>query len=154
VASQPPGSPPELPQTALMVYGLVGAQALYVVAKLGIADLLVDGPKTSGELAEAAGAKSGPLGRVLRFLVSRGVFSQDSDGRYTLNENGQSLRSDVPRSVRNQAIFYGSPAVWQSWGNLLASVLTGETAFTVAHVSPLFEYLEMHPDDAAIFNVS
>jgi hypothetical protein len=45
------------PQAALLqnIMGDVIARAVYVAAKLGIADLLKDGPRTTGELVIAAG---------------------------------------------------------------------------------------------------
>jgi hypothetical protein len=48
------------------------SQAIYVAAKLGIADLVEEGPKTSEELARAAGANAFALHRVLRALASVG----------------------------------------------------------------------------------
>ena len=47
--------------------------ALYVVAKLGIADLLAGGAKGSEDLAHAVGAHPRSLYRVLRLLASQGV---------------------------------------------------------------------------------
>lgn len=38
--------------------GAMAAQAIYVVAKLGIADLVVNEPKTAAELAEATATNS------------------------------------------------------------------------------------------------
>ena len=55
--------------------------AIHVVAALGVADLLADGPKSSDELASATGASVQPLRRAMRALAGFGVFSQDSDGR-------------------------------------------------------------------------
>jgi len=49
------------------------SQALYVAAKLGIADLLKDGTKTSAELAKATEAHAPSLCRVLRVIEARPV---------------------------------------------------------------------------------
>ena len=51
------------------------SQAVYVAAKLGIADLVQDGPKTSDELATATGTHAPSLYRLLRALASVGVFT-------------------------------------------------------------------------------
>ncbi len=48
--------------------GIIAAQAIYVVAKLHIPDLLASGPKTIAELAEDCGAHPATLERVLRAL--------------------------------------------------------------------------------------
>ena len=52
-----------------LIRGYWVTQAIYVVAELGVADLLVNGPKAAAELAEATGANSDLLYRVLRALA-------------------------------------------------------------------------------------
>ena len=48
-----------------MATGYYVSQAIYAVAKLGIADLLSDGPRRPDELAKAAGTDGDALRRVL-----------------------------------------------------------------------------------------
>src|SRR2546426_75800 len=67
-----------------MTQGNQVQQAIYVAAKLGIADLLKDGPKQSEELAQASGAHPRALYRLLRTLASFGVFAEDEQGRFEL----------------------------------------------------------------------
>ena len=50
-------------------------QALYVIAKLGIADLLRDGPRSVDDLAAATGTMASALNRLLRALASVGIFA-------------------------------------------------------------------------------
>ena len=52
-----------------MITSLRKTQLLYVAAKLGIADLLHDGAKSSNELAQAVGAHPRALYRLLRALA-------------------------------------------------------------------------------------
>ena len=66
-------SPPILFQLAT---GYWLSQAIYVAAKLGIADLLKDGPQTSTALATATQSHAPSLFRVMRALSSIGVFEQ------------------------------------------------------------------------------
>ena len=65
------------PATALrqLANGFMISQAICVAAKLGIADLLADGPRSCADLAEAAGAHVLGLRRLLRVLASVGVFA-------------------------------------------------------------------------------
>ena len=51
-------------------------QAIYVAAKLGVADRLKDGPRTIAEFAAATGAHAPSLYRVMRALASTGVFEK------------------------------------------------------------------------------
>ena len=70
-------------------------QALYVVAKLGIADLLRDGPKTSEELAQRAKAHPRSLFRLLRYLAGLGFFTQDKSNRFGLTPKSEDPRQSV-----------------------------------------------------------
>lgn len=44
-------------------------QMLFVVAKLGLADLLASGPRTASDLATATQTQAQPLFRVLRAVI-------------------------------------------------------------------------------------
>src|SRR5262249_10639700 len=92
------------------------------------------------------------LYRALRALAGAGVFSQDPDGRFSLDATAELLRSDVPGSVRGYAIMQGEDWVWNPWGEALHAVGTGEPAFNHVYGMDLFTYLEGHPEAAATFN--
>lgn len=140
-------------QLHAMAAGYRGAQALYVVAKLGVADLLADGPKASGELAQKLDLQPQPLFRVMRFLASEGLFTQDSGDRFGLTPLGEALRTNHPRTVRYSAIMHGE-LHYQAAGALLHTVRTGETGFDHLYGKGLFDYLAGHPDDSATFNAA
>jgi hypothetical protein len=125
---------------------------LYVAAKLGIADLLADGSKPIEELAAVTGTQAPALSRVLRALVSVGVFTQDAQHRFALTPRAALLRTDVPGSLWSMAVYWGSPWIWCAWSQLLEGVRTGQTAFDLVHGVPFFTYLEQHPEAAAVFN--
>jgi methyltransferase family protein len=69
------------PSAALlkMITDYWASQAVSTAARLGIADVLRDGPKSSEELAPAVGADARALYRLLRALTSVGVFVEDED---------------------------------------------------------------------------
>src|SRR5205823_14861982 len=91
-----------------MAFGNVVAQAVYVAARLGIADLLEAGPKSVDELARASGAHAPSLGRLLRALASFDVFvAEETTGRYALNPLGATLLSARPGSVRDAVLMAG-----------------------------------------------
>ena len=133
-----------------MASAYMRSKAIYVVAELGIADLLATGPLTAAELAAASGAHAASLYRVLRALASLGVFIEEEDQTFRLTSLGSTLRSDAPDSIRNWALINGSVA-WRAFGELSHSVRTGQTGFERAFGMPIFEYLARHPDDAAMF---
>jgi SAM-dependent methyltransferase len=129
-------------------------QALYVAARLGIADRLADGPQGSEELARATGAHAGALRRLLRALASLGMFAEEADGRFALTEVGALLRDEVPGSLRGGVIFYGDRRHWNAWAKLEQSVMTGETVWGPRGASAFFEMNTKDPEGAAIFNAA
>lgn len=137
-------------QMIQMSSGHIVSKSLYVVAELGIADLLATGPRTSAALAAATSVHAPSLYRVLRALASLGVFIEEQDQTFRLTPLGATLRSDASDSVRNWVLINGTIA-WQSFGEMLYSVQTGQTGFERAFGMPIFEYLAQHPDDAAVF---
>jgi len=69
-------SPAQTQQLYRLIGGYRVSQAISVVAKLGIADLLASGPQGSDELARATETNEPALYRVLRFLVGVGLFDE------------------------------------------------------------------------------
>lgn len=129
-------------------------QAVHVAAKLGIADLLEDGPKSPATLAEATGAHAGTLHRLLRALASLGVFAEDADGRFALTSLAEGLRTNAPGSLRAYAIMMGEDWHWRAWGGLLNSVRTGQPAFEHVFGCPMFSYFGEHPEAARVFDAA
>src|SRR5579862_9026554 len=94
-------------QTILqMLTGYWMSQAIYVAAKLGIADLLRGGPQTSAELANATGTHAPSLYRLLRMLASAGMFAEDNQNRFSLTPLAECLL-DRPGSQRAAALMMG-----------------------------------------------
>lgn len=128
------------------------AQALYVAAALGIADLLANGPRSVDGLAAATKTHAPSLYRLLRALASIGIFAEDDERRFLLTPLAEPLRSDVPGSVLSFVRFMCAPMLLEPWGNLLYSVQTGRPAFDHVHGMSLYAYLAQHPDAAAVFH--
>ena len=149
-----PPTEPLPPNMALMqmVFGKAITQAISVVARFKLADLMATGPKTADELAAAAGLHAGHLYRVLRALTSVGVLAGDEKGRFAPTPMGEFLRSDVPGSMRAIATYVCDPWSWKPWGDLAGCARTGEPAFERVFGEGAFDYLGKHPDEAATFN--
>ena len=142
------------PDRALMqlVLGKCISMAISVVAKLRVADLLVDGPKSIADLATATKTHGPSLYRIMRSLAAVGVFDERDDGRFALTPMSEYLRTGVKGSLRGAADFMGSDWHWRAWGQTLESVRTGRTAFDSVFGEPVFEYLGNHSDESAVFN--
>lgn len=140
------------PSQALMkiLAGAWVAQAVFVAARLGIADQLRDGARSADELAAQTGAHAGSLFRVLRALASAGIFAAEPDGRFRLTPVADLLRSDAPGSLRDYAIMNGSQWVWRSLGEIETSVRTGQPAFDSVFGVRLFDHYRAHPEAGGI----
>jgi hypothetical protein len=144
-------APPEAILTQ-MAFGALLTQGIYVVAKLGVADLLAAGPKHVGELAASTGSHERSLYRVLRSLSGAGVFEEVEPKVFGLTPLGELLRSDAQGSIRNGAIFMGEDWHFRVWGNLMYSVQTGRPAWGHTHGAEVFDYFAGNPAQAEIFN--
>jgi len=151
---QSESAPP--PQFAMLqlITGFWVSRAIYVAAKLGLADLVKDSPKTADELARLTGTHSPSLYRALRALASVGVFTDDGRGRFAQTPLSETLRSDTPGSMRALAIVELGQEHYPAWGNLMHSVKTGEIAFDNLFKQNAWEYYAQNPEDASNFNES
>ena len=146
-------SPPSV-QLQYLMSGHWIAQAIGVAAKLGIADRLIDGARSTNELAQETGAHPRALYRLLRALASVGVFTEIEPERFALTPMAEALRGDKPASLRDRAAQMCGDVSWRTWGQLAYSVQTGQPAFNLVHGMDAWEYRSKHPEIDAKFNAS
>jgi len=137
-----------------MIWGTHISRAVYVVAELGIADLLADRPMSAAQLAQATGTHERSLYRVLRLLVALGVLREEQDGFFGLTVVGERLRSDVAASMRSWARLIDFAGAFPGFEPIVETVRTGRPGFDLAHGMPIFEYLSHHPQRAAGFQAA
>lgn len=143
-----------LPPPVAMLHIVSGywlSRAVYVAAKLGLADTLKDGPKTAQQLAAATGTHAPSLYRVLRALASEGVFAEDGEGRFASTPLGDTLRTGGLRSIITTEL---GEEHYPAWGDLLHSVQTGEVAFNKVYGMPIWEFFSQNPNNAVTFNAA
>ena len=118
------------PGEAVRLLGLVNScwmtAAICAAADLGIPDLLVEGPRSSRELADTIGAHEPFLRRLLVALSTLDVCEARDDDMFALGPLGEVLRSDAPVSVRSWALYSGAE-MWPVWGHLAEAVRTGRS---------------------------
>jgi hypothetical protein len=129
-------------------------RAVYIIAKLGIADSLKSGPKSTQELAESTGTHAPSLYRLLRALASTGMLASEKDGRFGLTPLSELLVTDAPGSMRWLIISELGQEHYPAWGNLMHSIKTGEIAFDNHFGMDLWKYFRQNPEGAAVFNDS
>jgi isoprenylcysteine carboxyl methyltransferase (ICMT) family protein YpbQ len=135
-----------------MICGFWVSRAIYIAAKLGIADYLQKQPKTAEELAAVTHTHAPSLYRLLRALASIGIFVEDNKHRFALTPLAATLQTEAPYSLRFMAIAELGYEHYLGWGNLLHSVKTGETAFNHATGMSIWDYYAQHPEDSKPFD--
>ena len=128
------------------------SQAITVAAQLGVADALADGPLPIHELADRVDADADALSRLLRALISRGIFRRRRDGRYELNSLASTLRSGAPMSTNWAARFYGSAEQRERWTVLVDAIRTGTAVVPALRGKESFEYFDDEPELAELFH--
>jgi len=120
---------------------------LHVAATLRIAEHISAGHTGIAELAAAAGCDRDALHAVLGHLVSKGVFTEESPGRFGCNRAAGQLKES---SFLDLEGIGGRMA--HTWGTLLDYVRTGEPAYQQVFGLPFWEDLAAHPRIAADFD--
>lgn len=140
---------PTSPQDLLMrfILGKWIAKPIYVVAELGVADLLKSGPMTVENIAKQTGTKAEYLYRILRALASVGIFIETEAHCFSLTPMAEWLQSD---KLRPMARMFNAPWNDQAWMSLLDSIKTGETAFDLSFGTDFITWLGQNHGDAAI----
>jgi SAM-dependent methyltransferase len=123
---------------------------VFVVATLRVPDHMVAGMTEIGELAAASGADKESLHRVMRHLVSKGMFEETAPRRFALNGTARGLLDPQVRIWLDLRGFGGRMA--RAWGTMLTAVQTGRPAYHEAFGLTFWDDLEAHPDIAADFD--
>jgi ubiquinone/menaquinone biosynthesis C-methylase UbiE len=134
-----------------LLCGFWVSQSIYVAAKVGVADLLADGPQSCERLAEIAGVDAGALYRVMRTLASYGLFVESEPQCFGLTPLGNLLQTSGPMSLRSLAIWNGELS-YKAWGDVMHAVETGQPTTQRVLGMNLFEYLWQKPEVGQIFN--
>jgi hypothetical protein len=147
-----PGLPPGI-ALYQMAIGHYFSRALHLAAKLGLADLLKDGPRDSHDLAEATNTHAPALRRLMRLLTSVDLFEELEGGKFKLAALGELLRTDAAGSMHSLVLLFAGIGLQDSWKDLEYCVRTGEPAFrrTNPDADP-FTMIAKDPEQAAIFD--
>ncbi len=132
--------------------GYLLSACLHVAVKLNVANLLADGPRPVEALATETGSNADGLYRVLRALVSIGVFSEPQPRTIALSPAAELLRRDVPGNMRDIVLWATNPFLMHVTSDLLHSVQTGKPAIEHLYGKPAFECFDSMPDFQQAFN--
>ena len=121
-----------------------GIGAANLILRAGIAQRLLEGPATTGELAALGNVPQDKLSRVLDFLHGHAVLARTDDGRWSGTERTASLVG-----ARGYLANCESSALMNSaW---LPALQAGHSNFTEYFGQPVFAYFAAQPERSALF---
>lgn len=126
-------------------------QILCVICRLEIPDLLYEKDLSSDEIASYTDSNGGAVYRLMRAIVSKGVFIQKGD-LFGHNEISLMLMRNHPSCMYYYCRMRGSYYQYHSWDNLLYSIQTGKSALQHRLGMSMFEYLTRHPEEKIHFD--
>lgn len=106
------------------------------------------------DLAQRSGTDPDALKRILRLLMSAGIFSVDEQDRCALTPRAEFLRRDNPESIASEVELFAGAETYLAWSELLQCARTGQTGFGQFFGKSLFDYLAEHPDSAQRFHLA
>ncbi len=131
-------------------FGMRASQALYVAAKLNVADHLARKPMQASELSSFTQSDPQTLSRLLRALCALGVFEELPSGEVSLNPFSELLRSNVPGSFRGAVLMSAGQVRWRCWADLLQIIQSGEGGTERVLGMELFDFYKEHPEESLI----
>lgn len=129
---------------ATSITGFMVSQAVYVAAKLDIANLCGQDRVTVEWLAERTGTQQEALYRLLRMLAGSGIFVEYDRRRFG-NSEASSLLCTESGTFRDFAIVFGD-SFYSAFGHFAHSVRTGEPAFDAVLGVSYDEYYAKNPE--------
>ncbi len=127
--------------------GAFAARVTGVVADLGIAEALADGPRPVDELARGSGADEDTLYRFLRALASDGVFAEEQPGVFR-----NTAASELLRCAEWRSFAHLNAGVWHRTAGALDA--SGTASFPRAYGTDFWSWLAQHPDERAVFDLA
>jgi SAM-dependent methyltransferase len=120
--------------------------AVRVAASLRVAGLMASGTRELSELAQACGADQDALGRLLRYLACKGLFTETSSGQFELTETGRLLADQDPIGPAAWLDLSGASARADlAYAGLLHSVRTGEPGYAAVHGRTFWQDYDAEP---------
>ncbi|MDN0087181.1 methyltransferase [Yersinia nurmii] len=153
---KPSFSPKSSKQVLEIIYGYQLAHCAQVAARLNIAELLFESPRSIVELAQITGVKSEYLYRLLRLLAAEGIF-REIDGNivdekvFEFTPAAAALHKNTIGSVKPFLLaMMGELSV--AFSSLQQGITEGKSSLELHYQLDIWQYYEQHPEQAENFN--
>jgi predicted transcriptional regulator len=123
-------------------YAFVLSKAIHTAADLKIADALENNPLTLKDLASKLNYNELALYRLMRVLVSHGIFEENENHEYMLTELSKLLIFDDKNLFRVALAKEMDERWWNALGHLSETVQSGKPAFEEIYKESWYDYLE------------
>lgn len=140
--------PPHM-QLAVMSRGYVVSRAIHAVARLGVADHLLDTPTSIEKLAKSTGTIPERLDRLLTFLCDYGIFNKSVEG-YSLTPLSYPLQQNNPKSMKH-VLSMVDESWWEAFSSLEEGLKTGVTPFVQRHNTDFFSSINSTEKNQNLF---
>ena len=139
-------------QMRIMMHSHYVSQMIRAAVDLSLADHLAVETLTAAQVAEREDSAPNTTFRFMRACVALGLLTADDDGRFGSTPLLQTLRRDIPGSLRGLALAMTLPAQWLPWNEFTSSVRTGQSQASAVLGMDFFDYLQQHPEQARDFS--
>lgn len=128
------------------------SQAVRTSADLHLADHLAEGPLTAEQIAERENSNPEATFRLMRACTAIGLLRCDEQRRFSATPLLNTLRTDLPGSLRAMALMHAAPGHWLSWGQFPQAVRDGRSRAVEALGTDLFTHFEHNPAEGQLFS--
>ena len=142
--------PPPQGRVMELITSLWKTHVTAAIARLGVPDHLVHGPRTAAELAAATSADAGAMARLVRAGAGLGLLEEVPPGRYALTALGECLVTGAG-TFGDYAVMMTDPFLARPLERLAQAIATGRPAAQAALGQDIWAYLREHPDQASHF---
>jgi hypothetical protein len=132
-----------------LVHGRWKAQALAATMRLGLPELLRNGPLPQAAMVAGLGVDEDACGRLLRLMVTLGVLVRSTEG-YALSADGRRLLDEHPNTLARDARYTLSPALCVAWDGIEDAVRSGVNPYRRIGCDSLAGYLRQEPAQARL----
>ncbi len=148
-STDPPAKAPH--QTVLfMIQAHVASRLMGMAAKLGVPDLLLDGPKSSDFVARSVGIDERVMYRLMRGFTICGLLRHRGDGLFELTTLGECLKTGE-NTLRDLAVRVHD-IDHAAWGGMLEAIRAGAVPFEFAFGTDFYHYLSTDPQAGEAFD--